>query len=251
MRAQYWLAAFLVLLSTGVSAAPLYIAAASDLVFCLEEMNAAFKQREPDADIKLTLGSSGNFHAQIKNGAPYEVFLSADLSYPNDLAASGHADARTLTRYAIGRVVLWTVNPAIDVSAGLAALAQPVVKRIAIANPEHAPYGRAAKTAIERAGLWNTVNAKIIYGENISQTAQFVQTGNAEAGLVALSLVLAPKMRGTGKYFLVPQEAHSPLEQGAILTTRGAANLLATRYIQYLRTPEARLIFERYGFSLP
>jgi molybdate transport system substrate-binding protein len=246
-----WLAALFLFASTVTGATPLYIAAASDLVFCMEELNAAFKRREPDADIKLTAGSSGNFHAQIRNGAPFDVFLSADLAYPNDLAASGHADARTLTRYAIGRVVLWTTNPGVDVSVGLAALTQPAIKRIAIANPEHAPYGRAAKAAIEQAGLWDAVKSRLTLGENISQTAQFVQSGNAEAGLIALSLVMAPKMRGIGKYFLLPQDSHPVLEQGAILTRRGTANPLAMRYMQYLRSADARAIFGRYGFALP
>ena len=229
----------------------LYIAAASDLVFCLDEMNTAFRRQAPKADLKVTAGSSGNFFAQIKNGAPYEVYLSADMQYPKDLARDGFADAGSLTPYAIGRVALWTINPKIDVSRGLAVLADPAVKRIALANPEHAPYGRAGKSAIEAAGLWNQVSAKIVMGESISQTAQFVQTGNAEAGLVALALVKAPKMAGIGKYFLIPASAHPALEQGAILTTKGAANPLARQYMQFLRSAEARAIFDRYGFTLP
>lgn len=233
------------------SAQTLYIAAASDLVFCLDELNIAFKKQMPSADLKVTAGSSGNFFAQIKNGAPYEVYLSADMHYPRELAKDGFADAGTLTPYAIGRVVLWTVNPQIDVSRGLAVLADPAVKRIALANPEHAPYGRAGKAAIEAAGLWNQVSAKVVMGENISQTAQFVQTGNAEAGLIALSLVKAPKMAGIGKYFLIPESAHPVLEQGAILTTKGTANSLARQYMQFLRSAEARAIFDRYGFTLP
>ena len=229
----------------------LYIAAASDLVFCLDEMNTAFRKQAPNADLKVTAGSSGNFFAQIKNGAPYEVYLSADMQYPKDLAKNGFAEAASLTPYAIGRVALWTINPHIDVSRGLAVLTDPAVKRIAIANPEHAPYGRASKAAIEAAGLWNQVSARIVMGENISQTAQFVQTGNADAGLVALSLVKAPKMAGIGKYFLVPESVHQVLEQGAILTTTGAANQLARQYMQFLRSAQARVIFDRYGFTLP
>ena len=233
------------------SAQTLYIAAASDLVFCLDEMNAAFRKLAPAADLKVTAGSSGNFFAQIKNGAPYEVYLSADMQYPKDLAKDGFADLASLTPYAIGRIVLWTVNPQIDVSRGLAVLTDPAVKRIAIANPEHAPYGRAAKAAIEAAGLWNQVSARIVMGENISQTAQFVQTGNAEAGLVALSLVKATKMAGIGNYFLIPASVHPALAQGAILTTKGVANPLARQYMQFLRSAEARVIFDRYGFTLP
>ena len=171
------------------------IAAAADLVYCLDEMNAAFKKVYPDADLKVASGSSGNFATQIKNGAPFEVFLSADMNFPRDLVKSGLADESSLTVYATGKIVLWTTRPdGVDVSKGLAVLGDPNgAKKIALANPDHAPYGRAGKEALQHEKLWDAVQSRLVIGENIVQTAQFVQTGSADAGIVALSLVLVAR----------------------------------------------------------
>lgn len=227
------------------------IAAASDLVFCLPALNDEFRKIEPAAELKVATGSSGNFLAQIKNGAPYDVFLSADLSYPRALIAAGAAVEKSLTPYAVGRIVLWTMRPDLD-PADLAAIARnPRVKKLAIANPAHAPYGRAAQQALEKLGVWAGTQPKLVFGENIAQTAQFVQTGNADAGIVALSLVLAPTLRDVGRWQEIPPSLYSPLEQAAVLTTHGAANPLAVRYLAFLRTPAARKIFDRFGFRLP
>jgi len=234
------------------------IAAASDLVFCLEALHAAFLQIEnPRSKIEnptaltVSTGSSGNFFAQIKNGAPFDVFLSADLHYPRELAAAGAADGRSITLYAIGRIVLWTVRPDLDPADLAAVVRSPSVRKFAIANPAHAPYGRAAQQALEKGNLWTAAQPKLVLGENISQTAQFVQTGNADAGIVALSLVLAPVLAGTGRWVEIPPSAYASLEQAAVLTTRGAANPAAARYLAFLRTPAARAIFDRFGFRLP
>jgi molybdate transport system substrate-binding protein len=227
------------------------IAAASDLVYCLDALNAEFRKGEPAVALTISTGSSGNFFAQIQHGAPYDVFLSADLRYPRELAAAGLADGTTLTSYAIGRIVLWTTRDDLDLSAGLGILRAGAVKRFAIANPDHAPYGRAARQALERAGLWEVVAARLVLGENISQTAQFVETGNADAGVVALSLVLSPRLSGVGRYVEIPAADHDPLEQGAVLTRRGADNAAARRYLAFLKSSEARAIFDRYGFRLP
>ncbi len=227
------------------------VAAASDLVFCLEALNAEFKKVEPSVDVKVSTGSSGNFFAQIQHGAPYDVFLSADMRYPRELAAAGRADGATLTPYAIGRIVLWTTRPDLDLANGLAVLRGNEVKRFAIANPDHAPYGRAARQALERAKLWDAVAGRLVLGENISQTAQFVETGNADAGVVALSLVLAPRLAGVGRFVEIPMSEHEPLEQGAVLTRRGAENGAARRYLAFLKSREARVIFDRFGFRLP
>lgn len=224
------------------------IAAASDLIFCLEELNAQFCQLHPKAAPQVTAGSSGNFFAQLQRGAPFDLFLSADVRYPEELARSGKADGTTLTRYATGRLVLWTVRTNLSVTNGLTLLTNPAVRRIALANPEHAPYGRAAKAALESAGLWHVVFDKIVLGENIAQTAQFVQTGHADAGLVALSLVSAPKLKQTGRWWLVPESLHPPLEQAAVLTGYGRWNEGARQYLDFLRSAKGREIFERFGF---
>jgi molybdate transport system substrate-binding protein len=229
----------------------LHVAAASDLVYCLEALNAAFVETERHVDLKVSTGSSGNFFAQIQHGAPYDVFLSADLRYPRALIEAGLADGDSLTLYAIGRIVLWTVTPDLRLEAGVAVVREARVKRFAIANPEHAPYGRAAREALENASAWTAAQPKLVLGENISQAAQFVHSGNADAGVVALSLVLSPRLRGVGRYAEIPASAHRPLEQGAVLTRKGAANAVAGRYLAFLRSPEARAIFDRYGFLLP
>jgi molybdate transport system substrate-binding protein len=227
------------------------IAAAADLTWCLEDLNNAFQKQHPDASLKTSTGSSGNFFTQISNGAPFDVFLSADMSYPKDLVKAGLADESSLTKYAVGQIVLWTAGDKLDVSKGLEILRDPVaVGKLAIANPEHAPYGRAAKAALEHFDLWKAVEGRIVMGENISQTAQFVQSGNADAGIVALSLVLSPKMAGVGKWVLIPPESYPPLEQAAVLTKAGSANPLANAYLEFLRSDEARKIFDHYGFKL-
>lgn len=227
------------------------IAAASDLVFCLEALHAEFRREYPDTRLQVSTGSSGNFFAQIRQGAPYDVFLSADLRYPRELIAAGAAESSSLTLYAIGRLVLWTTQPGLDAVELATVVRDARVRRFAIANPTHAPYGRAACEALERAGAWREAQPKLVFGDNIAQTAQFVQKGGAEAGLVALSLVLAPNLQGVGRWVEVPEDWHSPLEQGAVLTIRGAGNPAARAYLEFLRSPAARQIFHRYGFRLP
>jgi molybdate transport system substrate-binding protein len=251
----HFLAVGLFLLPTAASTASrtttVQIAAASDLVFCLEALHAEFQRQSPEVDLKLSVGSSGNFFAQIRHGAPFDVFLSADLDYPRALITAGEADAASLTPYAIGRIVLWTLRDDLDLSRGLSVLRDPRIRRIAIAQPAHAPYGRAAQEALQAAEVFDEVRARLVMGENIAQTAQFVQTRNAEVGIVALSLVLAPRLRGVGHYAEIPAAMHQPLEQGAVLTRRGATNPAATRYLEFLRSSEARQIFGDFGFVLP
>ncbi len=235
------------------AAETLSVAAAADLAICLDDMNAAFKRSHPDADIKVSSGSSGNFATQIKNGGPFEVFLSADIGFPRDLAKAGLADEKSLFTYATGRLVLWTARPeAVDVTKGLEILAKDTpVKKLAIANPEHAPYGRAAKQALEHDQLWDAVQSRLVLGENIAQTATFVATGSADAGIVALSLVIAGPNAKVGKWQEIPADKYAPLEQAAIVTKKGLENPLAKAYLDFLRTPEARTIFDHYGFRLP
>jgi molybdate transport system substrate-binding protein len=245
------LLAGLLCIGAAQAADSLSIAAAADLTLCLDELNAVFRKTHPGAELKSTTGSSGNFFAQISNGAPFDLFLSADMSYPRELVKAGLADESSLTLYATGHIVLWSTNPAVDVSQGLKVLKTDVVKKFAIANPQVAPYGRAAKAALERAGLWDALQSKLVRGENIAQTAQFVQTGNVDAGIVALSLVLAPKVAGTGTFQRIAEDQYPVLEQAAVITAKGYDNTLARAYIEFLRSPEARAVFDRDGFLLP
>jgi molybdate transport system substrate-binding protein len=232
-------------------AAPLLVAAASDLGYCIDDLAAAFRKEAPEAELKISTGASGNFFAQIRNGAPFEVFLSADMDYPRQLAKLGAADGATLVPYAIGRIALWSSDGSIDVTQGPAVLRDARVARVAIANPATAPYGRAAKAALERDGLWAAVQPKLVIGENIAQTAQFVQSGNAQLGIVSLATLRSPRLAGVGRYYLIPDTGLAPIEQGAIVTRRGQANPLAARFVRFLGIPAARAILEKNGFGLP
>lgn len=246
---------FATLLMLPAAAAPLFVAAASDLAYCIDDLAAAFRKEAPEAELKISTGASGNFFAQIRNGAPFHVFLSADMMYPSQLAKLGAADGATLRPYAVGRIVLWTTDARFDVSQGLPLLRDPrmmkELRRIAIGNPDTAPYGRAAKAVLERDKLWDAVQPRLVIGENIAQAAQFVQTGNAQLGIVSLATVRAPKMAGVGRYFLISDAGVPPIEQGAIVTRAGASQPLAARFVRFLGSPAARAILERNGFGLP
>jgi molybdate transport system substrate-binding protein len=233
------------------AAQALSVAAASNLVYALDELNAAFRREAPDVALTATTGASGSLVAQIGHGAPFDVFLSADLEYPQALINAGDAVPASLTTFAVGRLVLWTTRSQADVSSLAAAVADPAIRRLAIAQTSTAPYGRAAREALEKEGLWASVQPRLVTGENITQTAQFVETGNADAGLVALSLVLSPRLKDRGRWTEVPARLHAPLDQGVVITKRGAANPAATRYLAFLRGPEARKILERFGYGVP
>jgi molybdate transport system substrate-binding protein len=233
------------------AAEPLLVAAASDLTHSVDELGAAFAAEVPGAQVKFSTGASGNLFAQITNGAPFDVFLSADLAYPTRLAAAGAAERGTLVTYAIGRLAVWTVDPRFDLTNGMRVFNDARLSRVAIANPDVAPYGKAAKAALQSLGFWDGVKDKLVLGENIAQTAQFVQTGNAQVGIISYATVLAPKMKGVGRYYLVPDTGNAPLEQGAILTRHGKNNPLAPRFLQFLHSPAARAILLRHGFTLP
>ena len=233
----------------AVQAAPvLQVAAAADLASCIDALNAAFAKSVGGAEVKASIGSSGNFYAQISNGAPFEVFLSADDGYPRALAKAGLADGASLMIYAYGQLVLWSNDPQLDVSAGWRVLNNPKVQRVAIANPDLAPYGRAARAALQQAGLWDAIKPKLVLGENIAQTAQFISTGNAQVGLVGSSHI---KHATPTSVWKVPAALYPRIEQGAIITAKGRANPLAAKYLDFLRSNAGRAIFLQYGFSLP
>ncbi len=255
MLATAWLACALALLPLPAHTQPaprrLAIAAASDLQAVLPGLVRDF-ERSASATVTVSFGSSGNFFAQIQNGAPFDLYLSADLDYPMRLAAAGAADASSLYRYATGRIALWTRRESgLDVSRGLAVLADPRVTRVAIANPEHAPYGRAAVAALRHANLYDAVRSKLVLGENISQTAQLVDSGNAAAGILALSLVLGPALRANGAYAEIPANAHPAIEQAAIIVSASRNKALAREFLAYFRRPETTSLLRRFGFTPP
>ncbi len=233
------------------AAEPLLVAAASDLTHSVAELGAAFSREVPGAQVKFTTGASGNLFAQITHGAPFDVFLSADLMYPGRLASEGAADSTSLTTYAIGRLALWSLDPRFDLKQGMRVFNDARLTRVAMANPDIAPYGKAARAALQAHGFWDVVKGKLVMGENISQTAQFVQTGNAQIGIVSYATVLAPNMKSLGSHYLVPDNGNAPIEQGAIITRHGKANPLAPRFMQFMQSPAARAILLRHGFTLP
>jgi molybdate transport system substrate-binding protein len=236
---------------TVTSAQQLTVAAAADLQFAMKDLSARF-EKQTGIKVQATYGSSGNFATQIASGAPFDLFFSADLQYPEKLAKDGFALPDTLYRYAIGRLVLWVPNGSkIDVDKGLAVLTDPNIRKIAIANPQHAPYGRAAVAALKSAGIYDKIEAKFVLGENISQTAQFVESGNADAGLVALSLAISPAMKTRGRYVEVPQIAYPPIEQAAIVVKASKQGEAAAKFLAFLNTEEARGVLRSYGFSDP
>lgn len=243
------LAVLALLFAATAHADKVTVAAAADLKFALDEIVAGFKQSSPADEVQVIYGSSGKFHTQIQQGAPYDLYLSADIAYPRALAKAGFA-ASGVRPYAFGRIVLWSTS--LDASKmTLASLADPRIARIAIANPKHAPYGKRAEEALRAAGLWHKVESKLVYGENIAHAAQFVQTGNAQVGIIALALAVNPELAMRGSYWLVPDTMHEPLEQGFIITKRAASNIAARRFADYLDGQAARLVMTRYGFTLP
>jgi molybdate transport system substrate-binding protein len=239
-------------LLTSRFAAPqgLTVAAASDLQSALPAIAARF-EKDSGQKVTFTFGSSGNFFTQIQNGAPFDVFLSADIDYPKRLEGSGHAERGSLYEYATGRLVLWTRNDSrIDVRRGLIVLSDARVRRIAIANPEHAPYGRAAVAALRHEGLYERVQGKFVLGENISQAAQFAQTGAADAGLLALALALSPTLKSSGNYVDVPESWYPPIQQAAVVLASSRQKPLARQFIDYLKTPGSVRTLQSYGFAV-
>ncbi len=228
------------------------IAAASDLQFAIEEIATAFTA-ETGARVRLSFGSTGNFARQIREGAPFQLFMAADESFIADLHRDGFTrDAGTL--YGLGRIVVITppgspLTPDGPLETLREALAETRITRFAIANPDHAPYGMRAREALQTAGLWDAIQPALVLGENVSQAAQFALSGNAEGGIVALSLALAPQVAARGSHDLIPETMHAPLRQRMALLP--GAGPVAEAFHAHLQTPAARATLVRYGFALP
>lgn len=229
------------------------IAAAANLVYVLDALNAEFKRTTPAIAVTTATGASGSLFAQIAHGAPFDVFLSADTGYPAQVAAQGLGPASSLRIFATGRLVVWTTRADLDLNDLSALVRATTVRKVAIAQPKTAPYGRAAQATLEKLGAWSATQSKIVLGESISQTAQFVETGNADLGFVALSLVLSPRLVHTGRWREIPPElfAAAPLDHAAVLTTRGAANPAAQRFFEFLGGDAAKKILRASGYRVP
>jgi molybdate transport system substrate-binding protein len=224
----------------------LSVAAAADMNFAMPEIARQFRASSPAVELQIAYGSSGNFFAEIGNGAPFDVFLSADVEYPRKLAAAGLGAGNPVFTYAVGRLVVWV--PAASPLDPAKALRDPALRHLAIANPQHAPYGRAAQAALRTLGLYPSVAPKLVLGENIAQTLQFVESGAADAGIVALSLALAPPLRARGRYWEIPLDAYPRMEQGGIILKNSQA---ARDFRAFLLSGGGRRILKQYGFFIP
>lgn len=251
MKRRLWQGLLAVVVACGASAAMadnhITVAAAADLHQALDDVAAAYRHDHPDSRIDVVYGSSGNLLTQIEQGAPFELFFSADSNYPQQLVDHGKAGG-TPVPYAYGHLMMWSAS--IDLhGVQVADLAQPRFGRIAIANPQHAPYGKRAEQALRAAGVWDQLQSRLVFGDNIGQTAQFAQSGNAQVGLVAESLVINSPVKGSS--VPVPPSLYEPLKQSFVITQRGAGNALAQDFARYVQSAPAKAILSRYGFNLP
>lgn len=248
---RLWLCVVGVVHPAVSTAQSLTIAAASDLQGALPEIVRRF-ETDTGVGARITFGSSGNFFAQIQNGAPFDVYLSADIDYPRRLEREGLATPGSVYPYATGQIVLWasTANQAL-LQQGLHGLTSAAVKKIAIANPDHAPYGRAAVAALKAAGIYGQVQRKLVLGENISQAAQFVQSGNAEVGIIARSITLIPTVMAVGASADIPATTYPPIEQAAAIIKASRHQDLARRFLDFLKTPGIVEVMRRFGFAPP
>lgn len=249
--------AFALLTAPGVSAQQsnsqeLTVAAAADLSSVLQDIANRY-QKKTGVQLKLSFGASGALTQQIENGAPFDIFFSADMDYPRHLITAGQADDGSLYEYAVGKLVVWVpANSPLDLDRdGMKALLGSSVKKISIANPEHAPYGRAAVAALKHAGLYDRLSDRVVLGENVGQAAQFVESGNAQAGFIALAHAVAPSMQGKGKYWIVPPQDYPPLAQGVVVVSHSQRKKEAAEFLAYIKTPEIKAVLERYGFQVP
>ena len=227
------------------------VAAAADLQPAMQDMAARF-EKETGKTVKLIYGSSGNFFQQIQNGAPFDIFFSANLDYPRRLEASDLTAPGSYYQYAKGKIVIWVPNESkIDLSSGMQALMAPSVRKVAIANPEHAPYGQAAVAAMRKQNVYDRLKDKFVLGENISQAASFVVSGSADAGIVALSLALSPNLKDKGRYVGIPAGDYPPIEQACVILGHSKNKETAVQFLSFLRTAAAGELLGRYGFDVP
>ena len=253
-----WLALFLLLSSISwtqekqqkKSLPPLIVAAAADVSPALKEIGNAY-EKKAGQKVLVSSGASGALAQQVHNGAPFDIFFSADMDYPRQVITAGEADSNSLYPYAVGKLVLWVpAGSPLDIEhQGMKALLDPSVTKIAIANPQQAPYGRAAVAALKHAGIYDQLGDRLVIGESVAQAAQFVESGNAQAGLIALAHALAPQVQGKGKYWEVPADDYPPLTQGVVVLSRSQHKQEAADFVSYIKTKEAAEVLRKYGFT--
>lgn len=237
--------------SVAACAQEITVAAASDLQFAMQDVTARF-QKETGKSVKVIYGSSGNFFQQIQNGAPFDMFFSANLDYPKKLDAAGLTEPGTFYPYAVGKIVIWVRNDSkLDISSGLPSLLNPAINKIAIANPEHAPYGQAAVAAMKKENVYDKVSGKFVLGENISQTATFAISGSADVGIVALSLALSPNMKDKGRYVEIPTSDYPAIEQACVILKSAPQKDTAKSFLNFVKEPGIGELLRSYGFALP
>jgi molybdate transport system substrate-binding protein len=238
--------------ATVAAAQEITVAAAADMSSVLPQIVAAYTEKTGQS-VKLSFGASGSLTNQIENGAPFDIFFSADEQYPQQLIKEELALKDTLYRYAVGRLVLWIPadSPLVLSELGINTLLDPSIKKIAIANPATAPYGRAADATLRHYGIYDKVSSRLVMGENIAQAAQFVETGNAQAGLIALSTAVAPALKDRGRYWKVPLDAYPTLNQAAVVLSKSKQKDAARKFLDFIRTPEAASLLTSCGFTLP
>ncbi len=226
------------------------VAAAADLQSAMQDVAAAF-QKETGKEVKVIYGSSGNFFQQIQNGAPFDMFFSANLDYAKKLESSGLTASGSYYQYARGKIVVWVPNDSkINIDSGLKSFLDSAVKKIAVANPQHAPYGQAAVAAMQNEAVYEKVKDKLVLGENISQTASFVVSGAADVGVVALSLALSPNMKDKGRYVEIPVTEYPPIEQACVILNSSKDKETAKQFLSYLKTAAVGDTLKRYGFDV-
>jgi molybdate transport system substrate-binding protein len=226
------------------------VAAAADLQSAMQDVAARF-ERETGKKVRAIFGSSGNFFQQIQNGAPFDMFFSANLDYPKRLEAAGLIESGSYYPYAKGKIVVWVPNDSkINLNSGLRALIDPNVKKIAIANPLHAPYGQAAVSAMQKEGIYDKAKDKFVLGENISQTASFVVSGSADIGVVALSLALSPNMKDKGRYKEIPTDEYPPIEQACVILSSSKNKEIAHQFLSYFKSAAVGDLLAGYGFDV-
>ena len=226
------------------------VAAAADLQFAMQDIVAGF-QKQTGQHVNVVYGSSGNFYEQIQSGAPFDLFFSANLDYAKKLESSGLADPGTLYPYATGKIVLWVVSGSqVNLQPGMRAVLDPAIHKLAIANPQHAPYGQAAVAALRKEGLYDQITGKLVLGENISQAASFALSGSADAGIIALSLALSPNLKDKGSYIEVPAADYPPIEQACVALAKSRNKPAAQAFLEFVKTPTAKDILRKYGFGV-
>jgi molybdate transport system substrate-binding protein len=256
MNLRNTLAVAVVLLGAGLAgtlsqAQEITVAAAADLQFVMQDVSARF-EKETGKKLKLIYGSSGNFFQQLQNGAPFDMFFSANLDYAKRLDAAGLVEPGTFYEYAAGKIVVWVPNDSkLDITSGLQSLLNPSIKKIAIANPEHAPYGQAAVSALKKENIYDKVSGKFVLGENISQAATFVVSGSADVGIVALSLALSPNMKDKGRYQQIPADSYPPIEQACVVLKSSHQKETAQAFLNFIKTAAVADLFRSDGFALP